>query len=205
MEKVIHGLFSDLFDSHVHLSPHHLREDGHVIPKVLPSEVRHAIMSVKNITSRGPDRIKPEHLKYLPPVLINTLARLFTRYLSECKVPKQWKTSKTLLLYKNGDPQEIGNYRPICLPSAIYKLFTKLILNKIERTLGEGQSCEHTVYRKRFTTIDHIHTASQLIKVTREYKIPLCFTFIDSKKAFDTVETKAVMEALDDQSTLFHT
>ncbi|KAK6754935.1 hypothetical protein RB195_013735 [Necator americanus] len=32
-------------DSHVHLPPHYLREDGHVIPKILPSEVRHAIMS----------------------------------------------------------------------------------------------------------------------------------------------------------------
>ncbi|KAK6763686.1 hypothetical protein RB195_024131 [Necator americanus] len=89
MEKIIYDFYSDLFDSHVHLPPHHLREDGHVIPEVLPSEVRHAIMSVKNRTSLDPDRIKPEHLNYLPPVIIRTLARLFTRYLSECKVPKQ--------------------------------------------------------------------------------------------------------------------
>ncbi|KAK6742714.1 hypothetical protein RB195_010153 [Necator americanus] len=46
MEKIIHDFYSDLFDSHVHLPPHHLREDGHVIPEVLPSEVRHTIMSV---------------------------------------------------------------------------------------------------------------------------------------------------------------
>ncbi|KAK6761018.1 hypothetical protein RB195_022184 [Necator americanus] len=89
MEKIIYDFYSDLFDSHVHLPPHHLREDGQVIPEVLPSEIRHAIMSVRNRTAPGPDRIRPEHLKSLPPVLINTLARLFTRYLSECKVPKQ--------------------------------------------------------------------------------------------------------------------
>ncbi|KAK6763625.1 hypothetical protein RB195_024082 [Necator americanus] len=75
--------------------------------------------SVKNRTSPGLDRIKPEHLKYLPAVLINTLARLFTRYLSDCKVPKRWKTSKSVLLYKKGDPQDIGNYRPIRLLSVI--------------------------------------------------------------------------------------
>ncbi|KAK6748449.1 hypothetical protein RB195_001213 [Necator americanus] len=130
--------YSDLFDSHVHLSPHHLREDGQVIPEVLPSEIRHAIMSVRNRTAPGPDRIRPEHLKNLPPVLVNTLARLFTRYLSECKVPKQWKTSKTVLLYKKGDPHDIGNYRPICLMSVIYKLFTRVILNRIEKVLYEG-------------------------------------------------------------------
>ncbi|KAK6744215.1 hypothetical protein RB195_011115 [Necator americanus] len=96
MEKIIYDFYSDLFDSH--LPPHHLREDGLVIFEVLPSEIRHAIMSVRNCTAPGADRIKPEHLKNLPPVLINTLARHFASYLSECKVPKQWKTSKTVVV-----------------------------------------------------------------------------------------------------------
>ncbi|KAK6757779.1 hypothetical protein RB195_015539 [Necator americanus] len=98
MEKNIYDFYSNPFDRYVHLPPYHLREDGQVIPEVLPSEIRYAIMSVRNRTEPGPDRIRPEHLKN-PPVLINILARLFTGYLSECKVPKQWKTSKTVLLY----------------------------------------------------------------------------------------------------------
>ncbi|EYB90430.1 hypothetical protein Y032_0220g2517 [Ancylostoma ceylanicum] len=113
MENVIYDFYSELFDCHVHLPPRHLREDGFVIPSVLSSEVRHAIKSVRNRTAPVPDRIRPEHLKNLPTTLVNTLARLFTRYLSQCKVPSQWKTSRTVLLYKNGDPQDIGNYRPI--------------------------------------------------------------------------------------------
>ncbi|KAK6736721.1 hypothetical protein RB195_019428 [Necator americanus] len=135
MEKIIYDFYSHLFGSHVHLPPHHLREDGQVIPEVLPSEIRQAIMSVRNRTAPGLDRIRPEHLKKLPPVLINTLARLFTRYLSECKVPKQWKTSKTVLLYEKEDPHDIGNYRPISLLSVIYKLVTRVILNRI-KSLG---------------------------------------------------------------------
>ncbi|EPB68070.1 hypothetical protein ANCCEY_12835, partial [Ancylostoma ceylanicum] len=100
MEKVIYDSYSDLFDSHIHLPPYHFNEDGYVIPSVLPSEVRHAIESVKNRTASGPDRIRPEHLKSLPTAIVNTLSRLFTRYQSECKVPNQLKTSRTLLLYK---------------------------------------------------------------------------------------------------------
>ncbi|KAK6765503.1 hypothetical protein RB195_025425 [Necator americanus] len=42
-----------------------------------------------------------------------------------------------------------------------------------------------------------IHTVSKLIEVSLEYKMPLCLTFIDLKKAFDSVKTEAVMEALD--------
>ncbi|KAK6761182.1 hypothetical protein RB195_022300 [Necator americanus] len=62
-----------------------------------------------------------------------------------------------------------------------------------------GQPCEQAGFRKGFSTIDHIHTVSRLIEVSREYKMPLCLTFIDLKKAFDSVETEAVVEALDNQ------
>ncbi|KAK6743208.1 hypothetical protein RB195_010459 [Necator americanus] len=156
-------------------------------------------MSVRNHTAPDPNGVRPEHLKNLLLVLINTPARLFTRYLSECKAPKQWKTSKTVLLYKKGDPHDIGKYRPICLLSIIYKLFTRVIVNTIEKILDEVRPCEQAEFRKGFSTIDHIHTVSKLIEVSREYKMPLFRTFIDSNKDFDSVETEAVMEALDNQ------
>uniref|UniRef100_A0A0K0DLL5 Uncharacterized protein n=1 Tax=Angiostrongylus cantonensis TaxID=6313 RepID=A0A0K0DLL5_ANGCA len=57
MEKIIHDYYSDLFDSHVHLASYEIKEDGHAVPPVLPSEIPHAISSVKNRTAKGPDRI----------------------------------------------------------------------------------------------------------------------------------------------------
>ncbi|KAE9412914.1 hypothetical protein Angca_007876, partial [Angiostrongylus cantonensis] len=167
---------------------------------VLPSEIRHAISSVKNRTAPGPERTRSEHLKNLPPVLVSTLARLFTHHLSEFKVPTQWKTSKTVLLFKKGDLHDIGNYRPICLLSVVYKLFTRVILNRIDRTLDGGQPCEQAGFRKGFSTMDYIHTLTRLIEVSREYKRPLCLTFINLQKAFASTEIEAVEEALDSQA-----
>ncbi|KAE9415492.1 hypothetical protein Angca_002649, partial [Angiostrongylus cantonensis] len=156
------------------------------VPPVLPSEIRHAILSVNNRTALGPERIRSEHLKNLPPVLVNTLARLFTRYLPECKVPTQWKTSKTVLLFKKGDLHDIDNYCPICLLSVVYKHFTRVILHRIDRTLDEGQLCEQAGFRKGFSTMDHIHTITRLIEVWRECKAQLSLTFVDLKKASDS-------------------
>ncbi|KAE9412363.1 hypothetical protein Angca_007105, partial [Angiostrongylus cantonensis] len=143
------------------------------VPPVLPSEIRHAISSVKNRTAPGPGRIRSEHLKNLPPVLVSTLARLFTRYLSECMLPTQWKISKTVLLLKKGDIHDIGSYRPVCLLSVVCKL--------------------------SLDTMDHIRTLTRLIEVSREYKRPPCLTFIDLEKAFDSIEIEAVMEAFGSQ------
>ncbi|KAE9414292.1 hypothetical protein Angca_002828, partial [Angiostrongylus cantonensis] len=54
-------------------------------------------------------------------------------------------------------------------------------------------------FRKGFSTMDHIHTITRLIEASREYKRPLCLTFIDLEKAFDSIEIEAVMEALGSQ------
>ncbi|KAE9412538.1 hypothetical protein Angca_006321, partial [Angiostrongylus cantonensis] len=54
-------------------------------------------------------------------------------------------------------------------------------------------------FRKGFSTMDHIHTLTRLIEVSRDYKTPLCLTFIDLEKAFDSIEIEAVMEALGSQ------
>ncbi|KAE9412687.1 hypothetical protein Angca_009404, partial [Angiostrongylus cantonensis] len=132
------------------------------------------------------------------------MAWLFTHYLSECRVPTQWKTSETVLLFKKGDLHDIGNYRPICLLSVVYKLFTRVILNVIDRTLDHGQLCDQAGFRKGFSTTDHIHTITRLIEISREYRRALCLTFIDLQKAFDSFEIEAVMKALGRQGVSTH-
>ncbi|KAK6756056.1 hypothetical protein RB195_014444 [Necator americanus] len=121
-------------------------------------------MLAKNCTSPGLDRIKPGHLKHLPPVFTNTLAILFTR---QRKVPKQRKTCKTVLLYKKGDPQDIGKYRLTCLLSVIYKLFTRVILNRIERTLDEGRHASKQGFEKGSVRLS-TYTCATLENAMRE-------------------------------------
>ncbi|KAK6750956.1 hypothetical protein RB195_002743 [Necator americanus] len=129
-------------------------EVGHAIQEVFPFDVQHIITLVKNLKSSCPYRIKSEHLKNLPPSLIEPLARLFTHYLLECKSPKQYKTSKTVQLQKKGDQEDIDNYRPICLISVINKLFTTVRVAD-RKMLDEGQPCEQAGFSKgsvRLTT-----------------------------------------------------
>ena len=47
--------------------------------------------------------------------------------------------------------------------------------------------------------MDHIHTINQLKEKYQEFNIPLCVAFVDYEKAFDSVETYAVLKALQDQ------
>ena len=74
-----------------------------------------------------------------------------------------------------------------------YKLFTKIILTHITRTLDEAQPVEQAGFRQGFCCMDHIQTVSTVIEVCREYRISIVLTFIDYEKAFDSVESNAIL------------
>ena len=101
-----------------------------------------------------------------------------------------------ILLLKKGDPEDLNNYRPVTLLSQIYKVFTRVVLNRIQKRLDNELSKEQAGFRSGYSTIDHIHVLKQLMEKCREYQIPLCIGYIDYKKAFDSVETAAVLNAL---------
>ena len=46
---------------------------------------------------------------------------------------------------------------------------------------------------------DHIHAINQLKEKCREYNIPLCFAFVAYEKAFDSVQTQAILTSLQEQ------
>lgn len=47
------------------------------------------------------------------------------------------------------------NYRPIGLLSALYKIFAKVIRNRMRATLEFNKPREHAVFRKGYSIIDN--------------------------------------------------
>ena len=200
MERTCQTFYTNLYASAADIpDPTRNLEASEMVPAVLSSEVRYAIDTAKAGTTPGPDHITAEAIKAGGSAFHSILARKFTKYIRTGKIPQQWKESRTVLLLKKGDRERLCNYRPITLLSQVYKVFTRVILNRIATQLDEQQPIEQAGFRKNFSTIDHIHVVNQIVERCREFHYPLVLTFVDYEKAFDSVETNAVLQAILEQ------
>ena len=165
----------------------------------MTGEVKKALKGMQRGKAAGEDQVTSDLLKDGGEIMLEKLATLYTKCLSTGRIPESWKNANIILIHKKGDVKDLKNYRPISLLSVVYKLFTKVIANRINTTLEFNQPKDQAGFRTGFSTIDHIHTINQVIEKCAEYNQPLYIAFIDYENAFDSAETSAVMQALRNQ------
>ncbi|VDL86996.1 unnamed protein product [Nippostrongylus brasiliensis] len=141
---------------------------GDDVPPFMTSEVRLAVETMSKGKSPGSDGITVEMLLACGQKLFSALAQRFTRYVTMCEIPAAWKRSKTILLFKKGDKEDLANYRPITLLPVLYKVFSRCLLSRRKRTLDEEQPIEQAGFRRKFSTLDHTLTCCRVIEAARE-------------------------------------
>ncbi|VVC45997.1 Hypothetical protein CINCED_3A012894 [Cinara cedri] len=122
-------------------------------------EIQTAIQAIKTGKAAGFDEVHPEFLKHCGLKTRQWLAVFFTNMLCSGKFPKQFKT-KVLAILKPGKPDnDVKSYRPISLLSVNYKVFERLIYNRIAETFnfipGWSQESED-LYKEYQETNDNL-------------------------------------------------
>lgn len=170
--------------------------DTSAIQQFTENEILKQLMKLKPEKSPGPDGITNECIKVAKTLLLTPITILWNKILNEEAVPHQWMESEIILLYKKGNPADIGNYRPISLMSCFYKLFASCILERIAPDIDAHQPIEQAGFRSGFSTVDHIQVVDQVIEKYLEFNKPLYIAFVDYKKAFDSISHESIWESL---------
>jgi hypothetical protein len=102
---------------------------------------------------------------------------------------KEWNTTTLLRLYENkGNRKICDNYRCIALLNATSKMFSPIILNRIQ-DLIDCQLLEiQSGFRANRSTIDQIFILKMTMGKGREFNKPLLMCFIDITKAYDSID-----------------
>ena len=155
-----------------------IQTDPEEVPPIIGWELEAELRKMKNGKEAGTAQVNIETLKAGDETIAKQLAKLYTKCITERRIPKTWKEANMVKFFKKENRKYIkNNYRPACLLSKnMYKLFTKIITTRLEKKLDENQHIEQAGFRSKYSTTYHIN---QLKEKCREYNIPLCVAFVD--------------------------
>ena len=92
---------------------------------------------------------------------------------------------------------EPNNYRSIFLLDQVGKVFAKVIANRVNKQLPKNSPYQFG-FRSHRSTGQAILAIRCLLQRRIENQQPLCMTFIDLKKAFDSIDREVLFIALRD-------
>ena len=144
----------------------------------------------------GEDEITAELLKLGGEVVVQWLVSLASSVWESEKIPEDWVKQLTIPLHKKGSYQECDNYRGIALLSVPGKVFCRVIQRRLAERAEQQLRESQCGFRKGRACIDQIFAIRVLAEKAREFNTPLFLSFVDLRKAYDSVNREALWMVL---------
>ena len=160
-------------------------------------ELEVGISNLKPGKAIGLDNIATEEIKNFGPEAKKWLLQLYNQCLATRKLPKIWKKAHVTALLKPGkDPSLPKSYRPISLLSHTYKLFERLILNRVAPVIDERLIPEQAGFRPGKSTTSQVLNLTQYIEDGYEKGMVTGAVFVDLSAAYDTVNHRCLLHKI---------
>ena len=161
------------------------------------AEVIVAIKQSKSGKRGGKDQIPNELFKNLQGEGLEALLQLFQACWDQSNSPAQWKTAQVVGIFKKGSPAMPSNYRPVSLLQSCYKLYARIITNRLTEGLDSHIRELQFGFRKGRSTAETIFLVGRLQDLVdaKRHQV-LYLMFLDWAKAFDKIRPDALRLAL---------
>ena len=159
-------------------------------------EIRSALDMMKTGRAPGADGIPVELLKLGGDTVVQRLLSLASVVWEQEKVPEDWTKQLDIPLHKKGSFQDCDNYRGIALLSVPGKVFCKVIQSRMADRVNQVLRENQCGFRKGRGCVDHIFSLRILAEKSREFNTPLYLSFVDLRKAYDSVCRDALWSVL---------
>ena len=108
MER-LEEFYSELYDSDQAVTINRPEE----VQPIMAWEVEAELRKMKNGKEAGKDQVNIETLKAGDETIAKQLAKLYTKWITERRIPKTWKEANMVIFFKKGNIKDIKNYRPV--------------------------------------------------------------------------------------------
>lgn len=170
-------------------------------------EVTSVILSLKNGSASGSDKISPKVVKNLQHQLTPLLVTLVNSMFASGVYPTAFKNAIVTPIYKGGGKDSVDNYRPISVLTIFNKIIERLILNRLTSFTEEHLKLIYPYqfgFRRKTGTecaatelVSHIQQAlNEKPRANKKCKTVVSVVFMDLRKAFDLVDHELLLQVL---------
>jgi hypothetical protein len=168
--------------------------------RITLEEVHSVVRDLKLGTSPGGDRVISELLIQGGVGLEMALTKLFNYLWEGTLWPEAWRRAHVFPLFKGGNDLDPKDYRTISMMSVTAKCF-EMILNRRLELWSDRMGCISDLqggFRKERSTTDQIWILKEIVRSRKEKNMPSYLTFVDVRKAYDTVWRNGLWKKLHD-------
>lgn len=162
-------------------------------------EIRNIIKSLNNTNSTGYDELSTKVIKSCIHELSPLLAHLVNLSFKNGQFPSSLKFSVVVPLFKKGEKDDIGNYRPITLIPVLSKIFEKTFHKRLTSFCTRFsiiRSEQHGFQKGKSTSLACFKIIKQ-ISYFMDKRIPVSMILFDLSRAFDYVCHKTLLGKLE--------
>ena len=156
--------------------------------EITETDISNAIITLKDKVTIGIDGVPDILLKKCRGHLLRPLFILFNQSINDGYVPKIWKKSFVIPVFKSGNRSDIGNYRPISIMGSVAKILDSIMAQKLsQQYLMHIITQLHSFVKGRSTLTNLIVYSDYVANALNDYK-QVDSIYLDFKKAFDSVD-----------------
>lgn len=143
---------------------------------------------MKNNSAPGLDGIATELLKYGTEDAIDAVTDLIVEVFNTNEIPSSWLSTIQIPIPKTRGPQSTNDYRRITLCSTAYKIYARILLDRLERQLPPLPAYQMAFQAKR-SAADQIFVLRRVLDERWRKGAPTIIVSLDLKQAFDRINT----------------
>jgi hypothetical protein len=176
----------------------HSNTSSFVLLDTDPQEVHCIVMGMRADSAPGWDNIPTKFLKHACTVVAPLISHLANQCFEKGVIPAPLKQSIVTPVQKSGEKDDVSNYRPISVLTAISKVIEKIINNRLVAYLNKNILSDNQFgFRQSRSTEDAILTLTSII-IDKIDKGKKCLAiYLDLKKAFDTVSLSTLTQKME--------
>ena len=162
------------------------------------AEVEIAIKQLAKAKCPGYDGIPIEFYNTFLPQVKHTLHSLFLNWIEKGEMSSSAREGIISLLDKPGEDQiKISNWRPLSLLCCDYKVYAKIIANRIQMVIDQLVHPDQSGFLKRRSIAQNLMDLNAVIIASEQQNLESIIVVIDFQKAYDTVRWESFYKVLE--------